>query len=149
MPELSLQGKLTQDPFTFIQVFTKKQCMETVVVGKKWEQPWVFIDERVLMRIWETKCHVWIDTETNRVRTLYKHTFQRDAHANTHWSTEENLLFPSLLHFPFFISPSLHPPSLPHVWDMLSWKRLAALRVYKRWRGFVQSLFCFPPFETE
>ncbi len=112
MPELSLQGKLTQDPFTFIQVFIKKQCMETVVVGKKWEQPWVFIDERVLMRIWETKCHVWIDTETNRVRTLYKHTFQRDAHANTHWSTEENLLFPSLLHFPFFISPSLHPPSL-------------------------------------
>lgn len=64
------------------------------------------------MRIWETKCHVWIDTKTNRVRTLYKHTFQRDAHANKYWSTEENLLFPSLLHFPFFISPTLHPPSL-------------------------------------
>lgn len=36
---------------------------------------------------------------------------------------------------------SLPPPSItPHVWDMLSWKRLAALSVYKRWRGFVQSL---------
>lgn len=38
-------------------------------------------------------------------------------------------------------SSSLPPPSItPHVWDMLSWKRLAALRVYKWRRGFVQFL---------
>lgn len=47
----------------------------------------------------------------------------------------------------YFLQPSISPfssslprPSItPHVWGMLSWKRLSAPRVYKRRRGFAQS----------
>lgn len=62
--------------------------------------------ERVLMKIWETKCHVWLDTETNREKTLYKHTSQRHACKQTSKPLDEENLFSSALHFPFFISPS-------------------------------------------
>lgn len=100
--------------------------------------------EWVLMKIWEPKCHVWIDTETNRVRTLYKHTSQRDAHANKQWSTEENWLFPSPLHFPFFISPSTlhHSTCVRHVVVETAWST-ACLLEEERLRSV--SLFCYPP----
>lgn len=101
--------------------------------------------ERVLMKIWETKCHVWLDTETNRVKTLYKHTSQRHACKQTSKPLDRKRRELAVFFTPPFplLHLALHPPSL-HMCEMLSWKRLAALRVYKR-RGFAQFLsfaFC-------
>lgn len=108
--------------------------------------------ERILMKIWETKCHVWIVTETNRIRILYKYTSfqsasytqetgqihrpkatvrQRGRERHREWERETCCY----LHPSISPSPVLSPPSItPHVWGMLSWKRLAALCVYKRRR---------------
>lgn len=92
------------------------------------------------MKIWETKCHVWLDTETNRVKTLYKHTSQRHACKQTSKPLDRKRRELAVFFTPPFplLHLALHPPSL-HMCEMLSWKRLAALRVYKR-RGFVQFL---------